>query len=122
MRDASAALMLEGATTMTWADRLAEHNGRIDTREIVAAALRWHTARERRMEIGAQKRLADAVPGTSGLSQQVRLSPMVTEAKRLERAALRILAKACVAHRCNLCKADDAHMVIEASLVAGPCE
>ena len=65
--------------------------------EILTAALRWHTLHKSRLAVGADsnrfKREQKQRTGFGG-SDYV-LSARVTEAKRLELAALRQLAKAC---------------------------
>ncbi|RUR65883.1 hypothetical protein EJP67_02290 [Variovorax guangxiensis] len=85
--------------------------------DITTAALRWSTAHARRRALGAEKRLAEqaykaaVMPVTSGaLTRSVEASRRVTEAKRLERAALRALAKLCATTRDGLADAE----VIEA--------
>lgn len=84
-----------------------------DAIEVAAAALRWHTTYERRRAAGAQKRLADHAYKTMGylsgdLWRAVDASAQVTEAKRQERAALRVLAKACTKVRGDLQDVDAA--------------
>lgn len=85
--------------------------------DITTAALRWSTARVRRLALGTEKRLAEqvyqaaAMPVTSGaLARKLIASDRLTEAKRLERAALRALARLCAAARDGLADAE----VIEA--------
>lgn len=80
-------------------------------REIIAAALRWHTLHERRMVIGADQRryqqtqkLRTGFGGSdSGISQRL------TAAKRLELASLRHLAKLCASVRGQ--QIDDADVI-----------
>ena len=92
--------------------------------EIVVAALRWHTAHEKRMVIGAEKRkLEKAVKGLDWhQSWQLRaregeIAILLTRAKRLELTALRALGKACEKQRGRIAQADDAELVIEAVLL-----
>jgi hypothetical protein len=65
--------------------------------KILAAALRWHTARVRRLEIGAEQRryLVEQKlrMGFGGSSTEI--GQRLTAAKRPEQAALRELAKLC---------------------------
>ncbi len=79
-----------------------------DDREIVIAALRWHTAREGRLEAGRQKRNIEALENGRNLSIHCKASLRVTELKRRELASLRALAKACAVHRGYLGRAEDA--------------
>lgn len=66
--------------------------------EIIAAALRWHAANIKRLEASSEsnryKRDQKAATGFGGAD--FRLSRKVTEGKRIELAALRALANACV--------------------------
>jgi hypothetical protein len=75
----------------------------MNDREILAACLRWHTTHERRM--AASSRLYEHKKAekqrTGYFSSAYDLSVEVTEAKRLERAALRALAKVCASVRTN---------------------
>jgi len=81
--------------------------------DITTAALRWSTARARRLALGTEKRLAEqvyqaaAMPVMSGaLDRKLSASDRLTEAKRLERAALRALAKLCATTRDGLADAE----------------
>lgn len=84
-------------------------------REILAAALRWHTAHTTRTEAttlsnrfkSEQKKLT----GFGGAD--FKLSARVTAAKRVELAALRELAKVCAKVRGKLTQVDDARQVID---------
>ena len=79
-------------------------------RELTHAALQWHTAHVRRMAIGTAKRKLDAQLKARGdcgwalqlYSQQCEAARQLTEAKRKELAALRLLAKACAKQRGHL--------------------
>jgi hypothetical protein len=66
--------------------------------EIIAAALRWHTARTRRLEISAEQRKYQQAQmqrtGFGGASCEI--GTRLSAAKRIEQAALRALAKVCV--------------------------
>jgi hypothetical protein len=70
----------------------------MNDREIVAAALRWHTAHAARLVVSAEKRREQQHSkqhrGYSSASSVT--DKRHTEAKRLELAALRALAKACM--------------------------
>ncbi len=77
-------------------------------REIVIAALRWHAARDRRLEAGRQKRNLEAMEDGRYLRGHYELSLRVTELKRLELALLRTLAKACAMQRAYLGRAENA--------------
>ncbi len=65
--------------------------------KIYAAALRWHTARARRLEIGAeQRRYQLAQKQSMGFGgPPIELRQCLTAAKRSEQAALRELARLC---------------------------
>jgi hypothetical protein len=77
--------------------------------EVLAAALRWHTAYIKRLTIGAEnaRRLkaerADYGDGPRRYfgPSSLETSPLVTAAKRIELAALRSLAKVCEKVRAN---------------------
>ncbi len=79
--------------------------------KILAAALRWHTARVRRLEIGAEQRHYQLIrkqrTGFGGSSYEIGLR--LTAAKRLEQAALRELAKLCANVRGH--QVDDADVI-----------
>jgi hypothetical protein len=87
----------------------------MNDREILAAALRWHTVHERRM--AASSKLYEHKKAekqrTGYFSSDCKLSLNVTEAKRVERAALRVLAKVCEKVRGNLKQVDDANEVFD---------
>ena len=86
-------------------------------RAIAAAAQRWLSARERRLEIGAEKRRWDKAAkvedgvlsgaGRHAADAAARLTP----AKRVEQAALRALAKACAKERGSRHQIEDAVLV-----------
>lgn len=69
----------------------------MNDREILAAALRWHTLHVRRLEIGAEQRRYQTEQkqraGFGGSS--VEIGQRLTAAKRPELAALRALAAIC---------------------------
>jgi hypothetical protein len=83
-------------------------------RELIHAALLWHAAYARRMVIGAEKRRLDKEIKAEGLhvlftparTQQGNAARQLTEAKRKELAALRLLAMACARQRGRLDVAD----------------
>lgn len=83
-------------------------------RELVHAALLWHTAHERRLAVGAEKRRLDAQLKAGGdcgwtlqrLMQQSEAARQLTELKRRELVALRLLAKSCAKQRGGLNLAD----------------
>ncbi len=81
--------------------------------EIVAAALRWHTARQRRMAIGAEQRQyqedSKRRTGFGGASYDIGVR--LTEAKRLELAAARVLFKLCESERLALGATSDGGVV-----------
>ena len=66
-------------------------------REIITAALQWHATNIERLQASAEstryRRASKAVTDYGG--SRPMLSRRVTDAKRVELAALRILAKAC---------------------------
>jgi hypothetical protein len=74
--------------------------------KIQGAALRWHAARSRRLEIGREKRATDAVKGFGTARLHLEMSERLSQARRLERAALRELAKACADQRGILDQSD----------------
>jgi len=86
----------------------------MNDRELINAALLWHTAHVRRLAMGREKRRLDAqlkAGGDDGWSlqrsvQQSEAGRQVTELKRRELAALRELAKACARQRGRLDVAD----------------
>jgi hypothetical protein len=80
----------------------------MNDRELVHAALLWHAAHLRRISIGAAKRKLNAALKATGYSssdawglrrQEGVTARQLTEAKRLELAAMRKLAGACAAQR-----------------------
>lgn len=75
----------------------------MNDREILAAALRWHTAHVRRLEIGAeQRRYQQAKKLRTGFGgSDYGISQRLTAAKRPEQAALRALAAICAKVRCS---------------------
>lgn len=77
--------------------------------QITATALRWFTARQRRLAIGAEQRRFrkefKTLTGFGGSDSEI--SQRHLQAKRLELAAARALAKACEQHRGQLSHADD---------------
>lgn len=83
-------------------------------RELINAALLWHTAHARRLAVGKEKRRLDAqlkAGGDEGWClqrsvQQSEAGRQVTELKRRELAALRALAKVCAKQRGHLEAAD----------------
>ncbi|MBJ7309928.1 hypothetical protein ACFOLJ_08285 [Rugamonas sp. CCM 8940] len=82
-------------------------------RELINAALLWHTAHARRLAVGAEKRRLEKLLRDEGLScfspayrQQGEAARQLTELKRRELAALRLLAKACARQRGRLDVAD----------------
>ncbi len=83
-------------------------------RELINAALRWHTVHARRLAVGREKRRIDAqlkAGGDNGWNlqrviQQSEAGRQVTELKRKELAALRVLAKVCAKQRGHLQAAD----------------
>jgi len=89
--------------------------------KILAAALRWHTARVRRLEIGAEQRhyqlMKKKLTGLGGSSYEIGLR--LTAAKRPEQAALRELAKLCAnvrGHHIDDADVIDVHMRLTTTL------
>ncbi|MDR7048020.1 hypothetical protein J2X54_000455 [Duganella sp. 3397] len=86
----------------------------MNDRELINAALLWHTAHARRLAVGREKRRLDAqlkAGGEDGWSlqrsvQQSEAGRQLTELKLRELAALRELAKACARQREQLDVAD----------------
>lgn len=76
-------------------------------RELIHAALHWHAAHARRMSIGTEKRRLDKEIKAEGFdvmfsparAQQGNAARQLTELKRRELAALRLLAKVCAKQR-----------------------
>lgn len=87
----------------------------MNDREILAAALRWHTAHTIRLEAGSasNKFKSDEKKRTGFGGADCELSRRVTVAKRIELAALRELARACAKVRSNQKQVDDASEVID---------
>jgi hypothetical protein len=91
--------------------------------DIATAALRWQTARERRLAAGTDKRRADAAynarwTGVAAagftVAQQLRLAEAaLAETQRQERAAVRALAKACAKVRHDMQVVDVLKAVLE---------
>lgn len=83
-------------------------------RELVHAALQWHTAYARRLALGKDKRRLDAQLKAGGddgwcvqrCVEQNETGRQLTELRRKELAALRTLAKACAKQRGRLDMAD----------------
>ncbi|KQN73060.1 hypothetical protein ASF04_07970 [Duganella sp. Leaf61] len=86
----------------------------MNDRELINAALLWHTAHARRLAVGREKRRLDAQLKAGGDDrwclqrsvQQSEAGRQVTELKRRELAALRELAKAWARQRGRLDVAD----------------
>jgi hypothetical protein len=86
----------------------------MNDRELINAALLWHTAHVRRLAVGREKRRIDAqlkAGGDDGWNlqrsiQQSETGRQVTKLKRRELAALRALAKVCAKQRGHLQAAD----------------
>lgn len=89
---------------------------------ITAAALRWFTARQRRLAVGAEQRQYQkerkALTGFGGSDYDISLRHQ--QAKRLELAAARALAQACDQHRGHLNRADDAALVLDTRVLDLP--
>lgn len=73
----------------------------MNDRQIVAAALRWHTLQAQRLAIGAEQRryIQAQKQHTTFGGSSVEIGKRLTAAKRLELAALRELAKLCATAR-----------------------
>jgi hypothetical protein len=85
----------------------------MNDRDLTHAALQWHAAHARRLAIGTDKRRLDKAIKAEGFvmfsaarAQQPEAARQLTEAKRKELAALRLLAKACAHQRGSLNAAD----------------
>jgi hypothetical protein len=95
-------------------------------RELVNTALLWHTAHARRMAIGAEKRKLGAAIKAAGngadtwplRSRECQVARELTEARRKELAALRVLGKACAKQRGHL---DLADVVLDGAVRLLPC-
>jgi len=85
-------------------------------RQITAAALRWHTAHTKRLTIGAERRKEQqaAMQRIGYASASAATDKRLSEAKRIERAALRNLAKLCAKVR------DSQHDVVDADVIDLP--
>lgn len=85
----------------------------MNDREILAAALRWHTLHVRRLEIGAEQRRYQTEQkqraGFGGSS--VEIGQRLTAAKRPELAALRALAAICAKVRGSQQQVVDADVI-----------
>jgi hypothetical protein len=86
-------------------------------REILAAALRWHTAQLHRLAISAEQRRfqTEAKQRTGFGGSDCAISQRLTAAKRPELAALRALAAICARVRGN--RIDDANYVIDVPML-----
>ena len=85
----------------------------MNDREILAAALRWHTTHLRRLAASAKlyaHRKAEK-QSTGYFPSDYDLGLKVTEAKRVERAALRALAKVCANVRGDQLLVSDADVI-----------
>ena len=85
----------------------------MNDREILAAALRWHTAHVRRLEIGAeQRRYQQAQMKRTGFGgSSCEIAERLTAAKRPELAALRALAGICAKERGKQRQVSDADVI-----------
>jgi hypothetical protein len=85
----------------------------MNDREILAAALRWHTAHVRRLEIGAeQRRYQQGQMKRTGFGgSSVEIGERLTAAKRPELAALRELAAICAKVRDKQGRMSDADVI-----------
>ena len=83
----------------------------VSDKTILTAALRWHTAHVRRLEIGAEQRRRqhEQKQRTGFGGSDYAISQRLTAAKRIELATLRALAKACAKVRGS--HIDDAEVV-----------
>lgn len=85
----------------------------MNDREILAAALRWHTAHVRRLEISAEQRRYQQAQkqrtGYGGASGEI--GDRLTAARRPELAALRALAAICAKVRGNQRQVIDADVI-----------
>lgn len=92
-------------------------------REILTAALRWHTAHTARMAAtGASNRFKTESKQRTGFGgADCELSAKVTQAKRVELAALRELGRVCAKVRSGQKEVDDAAEVfdVEVKLLTG---
>ena len=94
----------------------------MNEREILAAALRWHTTHEARLMIGAEKSRQQKAereayhadrPSWSITPSSYEIGLRLTPAKRKELAALRELAKVCAKVRASQSQVEDAAQVID---------
>jgi hypothetical protein len=85
----------------------------MNDREVISAALRWHTAHEARLaHTTASNRFKSEQKKRDGFGgSEYNLSQKVTAAKRVELAALRKLAKACQAVRTEQERVADADVI-----------
>lgn len=85
----------------------------MNDREILAACLRWHAARLRRMAIGAEQRqfVLEQKQRTGFGGTDVGISLRLTAAKRVEQAALRKMAAMCAKVRDGQQQAEDACVI-----------
>lgn len=85
----------------------------MNDREILAAALRWHTAHVRRLEIGAEQRRyqTEQKQRTGFGGSSLEIGERLTAAKRPELAALRALAAICAKVRGNQRRVSDADVI-----------
>jgi uncharacterized protein YacL len=67
--------------------------------------------------VGAQKRRADELDGFGVIQIQIEASRQLSQARRIEQAALRTMAKACEKQRSHLEKAEDADLVIDGRII-----
>ena len=88
----------------------------MNNRQILAAALRWHTFNTQRLAIGAeQRRYTQANKRNNGFSgASCEIGQRLTAIKRIELAALRELAGLCAKVRSSQ------HDVVDAAVVAPP--
>jgi hypothetical protein len=93
-------------------------------RDLVHAALQWHAAHARRLAIGTMKRRLDKEIKAEGFAifsaareQHATAARQVTELKRRELAALRVLAKVCAQQRGRFDTADVIDLDVDARLV-----
>jgi hypothetical protein len=96
-------------------------------RELIHAALAWSAAHARRLAIGKQKRQLDRKLKAESFAifsptreQQATAARQMTELKRRELAALRVLAKACAKQRGALDTSEVIDLVGAVVVLAGP--
>lgn len=85
----------------------------MNDREILAACLRWHTARVARLAVGAEQRqfILAQKQGAGFGGSDLAISRRLTAAKRTEQAALRKLAAMCAKLRDGQQQAEDACVI-----------